>query len=212
VEAEGKRLLVDCGLFEGSKELKQRNWKNLPIDPATIDWVLLNPRAHRSHRVPPAFGPRRFEGPNLCQRGHARTLPASASDSAHLQEEDAQYAAKKGYSKPQSALTALHRDPGAGTHLIVFERFRALITFAISPQFSVRSHDAGHILGSTWLELTITEKGKQTLVVFSGDWGRYNQPILKDPEAPTRADFLLCESTYGTATIRRGRWRTSWQT
>ncbi len=61
----------------------------------------------------------------------------------------------------------------------------------------MRPHDAGHILGSTWLELTITENGKQTLVVFSGDFGRYDQVILKDPEPPTRADFLLCESTYG---------------
>ena len=58
-------------------------------------------------------------------------------------------------------------------------------------------HDAGHILGSSWLELTITENGKQILVVFSGDIGRYNQPILKDPEPPSRADYLLCESTYG---------------
>ena len=69
--------------------------------------------------------------------------------------------------------------------------------FTISPQFTVRGHDAGHILGSSWLELTITENGKQMLVVFSGDLGRYSQPILNDPESPTRADFLLCESTYG---------------
>ena len=61
----------------------------------------------------------------------------------------------------------------------------------------MRGHDAGHILGSSWLELTITENGKQMLVVFSGDLGRYDQPILNDPESPTRADFLLCESTYG---------------
>ena len=61
----------------------------------------------------------------------------------------------------------------------------------------MRGHDAGHILGSSWIELTITENNKQMLVVFSGDIGRYGEPILKDPEPPTRADFLLCESTYG---------------
>jgi metallo-beta-lactamase family protein len=69
--------------------------------------------------------------------------------------------------------------------------------FKISPQFSVRPHDAGHILGATWLELTVTENGQPKVIVFSGDIGRYDQPILKDPESPARADFLLCESTYG---------------
>ena len=69
--------------------------------------------------------------------------------------------------------------------------------FTISPQFTVRPHDAGHILGSSSLELTITENGKKTVVLFSGDIGRYDQPILKDPEAPPRCDVLLCESTYG---------------
>ena len=78
-----------------------------------------------------------------------------------------------------------------------FQEIPRADTFEISPQFSVKTHDAGHILGSTWLELTVTENGKKTLVVFSGDLGRYNEPILKDPEAPTHADFLLCESTYG---------------
>ena len=89
-------------------------------------------------------------------------------------------------------------------------RFRAPIVSQISPQFSVRPHDAGHILGSSWLELTITENGKRTLVVFSGDIGRYDQPILKDPESPSRADILLCESTYGDRDhpARFGRRRT----
>ena len=69
--------------------------------------------------------------------------------------------------------------------------------FTISPQFTVRPHDAGHILGSSSLELTITENGKKIVVLFSGDVGRYGQPILKDPETPPRCDVLLCESTYG---------------
>jgi metallo-beta-lactamase family protein len=82
----------------------------------------------------------------------------------------------------------------------VLERFQEIPRserFAISPQFSVRPHDAGHILGSSSLELTITENSKSFVVLFSGDLGRYDQPILKDPEPPPRADFLLCESTYG---------------
>jgi metallo-beta-lactamase family protein len=83
------------------------------------------------------------------------------------------------------------------TALDQFRVISRIDPFKISPEFSAAPHDAGHILGSSWLELTITENGKQTLVVFSGDVGRYDQPILKDPESPARADYLLCESTYG---------------
>jgi metallo-beta-lactamase family protein len=117
-------------------------------------------------------------------------------DSAHLQEEDAQYAAKHQYSshKPPLPLYTVAESQAA---LAKLTDISASDSFTLGPQFSVRPHSAGHILGATWLELTITENGKQILVVFSGDLGRYNQPILKDPEPPTRADYLLCESTYG---------------
>ncbi len=196
VEADGKKLLVDCGLFEGRRDLKQRNWEPLPVNPATIDWVLLT-HAHIDHT---GYLPRLlrdgFRGPIYSNAATRELCALLLPDSAHLQEEDAAYAARKGFSrhKPplpfytvaesQAALARFHDIPRAGS-------------FTISPQFSVRPHDAGHILGSSWLELTITENGRQTLVVFSGDLGRYDQPILKNPESPARADFLLCESTYG---------------
>lgn len=196
IEAGGKRLLVDCGLFEGSKELKQRNWEPLPIDPATIDWVLLT-HAHIDHT---GYLPRLvrdgFRGP-IYANGATRELCALLlPDSAHLQEEDARYAARKGYT-PHKPPLALYTVEESQTALGQFREIPRADNFTISPQFSVRPHDAGHILGSSWLELTITENGKQTLVVFSGDLGRYDQPILKNPEPPTRGDFLLCESTYG---------------
>jgi metallo-beta-lactamase family protein len=117
-------------------------------------------------------------------------------DSAHLQEEDAQFAARKGYSSHKQPLP-LYTVAQAQQALARFQEIPREGDFTISPEFSVRTHDAGHILGSTWMELTITENGKKTLVVFSGDIGRYDQAILNDPEPPTRADFLLCESTYG---------------
>jgi metallo-beta-lactamase family protein len=196
IEADGKRLLVDCGLFEGSKDLKQRNWERLPIDPATIDWVLLT-HAHIDHT---GYLPRLvrdgFRGPIFANPATHELCGYLLPDSAHLQEEEAQYIARKGYSrhKPPLPLYTVDESRAALAQLRDVPRADA---FTISPQFSVRPHDAGHILGSTWLELTITEGGKQTLVVFSGDLGRYDQPILKNPETPTRADFLLCESTYG---------------
>jgi metallo-beta-lactamase family protein len=196
VEAGGKRLLVDCGLFEGPKELEQRNWQSLAVDPGTIDWLLLT-HAHIDHTgYIPRIVRNGFRGPIYANAATIELCNLLLPDSAHLQEEDAQYIAKKGYSQHKPPLP-LYTVADSQTALKQFKEIPRADPFTISPQFSARPHDAGHILGSTWLELTITENGKQTLVVFSGDLGRYNQPILKDPEAPTRADYLLCESTYG---------------
>jgi metallo-beta-lactamase family protein len=196
VEAEGKRLLVDCGLFEGSRDLKQRNWDRLTVDPTTIDWVLLT-HAHIDHTgYLPRLVRNGFVGPIYANAATHELCTLLLADSAHLQEEDARYAAKKGYSKHKPPLP-LYTVAEAQAALEQFRDVSSNDAFAISPQFAVRPHDAGHILGATWLELTVSEGGKQTLVVFSGDIGRYDQPILKDPEPPTRADFLLCESTYG---------------
>src|SRR5579862_4853447 len=196
IEAEGKRLLVDCGLFEGSKELKQRNWERLAIDPATIDWLLLT-HAHIDHTgYIPRLVRNGFRGPIFSNAATRELCTLLLPDSAHLQEEDARYAAKKGYSRHKPPLP-LYTVAESQTALAQFREIPSNDPFKISPQFSVRPHDAGHILGATWLELTITENGKQMLVVFSGDVGRYDQPILNDPETPARADFLLCESTYG---------------
>ncbi len=196
VEAEGRRLLVDCGLFEGSRELKQRNWDRLAVDPATIDWVLLT-HAHIDHTgYLPRLTHAGYRGPIYANAATRELCNLLLPDSAHLQEEDARYAARKGYSRHKPPLP-LYTVAEAQQALTQFHDIPRADTFRISPQFSVRPHDAGHILGSTWLELTITEAGKKMLVVFSGDVGRYDQPILNDPESPTRADFLLCESTYG---------------
>jgi metallo-beta-lactamase family protein len=196
VEAGGKRLLVDCGLFQGAKELKERNWEPLPVDPATIDWVLLT-HAHIDHTCYlPRLVHSGYRGPIYANAATRELCSLLLPDSAHLQEEDAQFIAKKGYSQHKPPLP-LYTVAESQTALAQFHEIPANDAFTISPQFSVRPRDAGHILGATWLELTITENGKQTLVVFSGDLGRYDQPLLRDPEPPSRADFLLCESTYG---------------
>jgi metallo-beta-lactamase family protein len=196
IEAGGKRLLVDCGLFQGSHDLTDRNWQNLPIDPASIDWVVLT-HAHIDHTgYIPRLVKAGYRGPFYCNPATHELCTILLLDSAHLQEEEAQFAQKKGYSQHKPALP-LYTVAEAQTALNQFREIPRADSFAISPEFSVRPHDAGHILGSTWLELTITENGKQTLVVFSGDIGRYDQVILKDPEPPSRADYLLCESTYG---------------
>jgi metallo-beta-lactamase family protein len=196
VEAEGKRLLVDCGLFQGLKELRLRNWNPLPEKPATFDWCLLT-HAHLDHT---GYLPRLvrdgFHGPIYADAATIELCTILLADSAHLQEEDADKAERGGYSKHAKPLPLYTREDVAPVLKAMREIPRSA-PFTISPQFSVKAHDAGHIVGSSSLELTITENGKKTVVLLSGDVGRYNQSILKDPEAPPACDVLLCESTYG---------------
>ncbi len=144
--------------------------------------------------------------PRLVRDGYRGPIYADAAtielcnillpDSAHLQEEDAERAGRRGYSKHHPPLP-LYSQEDVVPVLNAMREIPRAAPFTISPQFTVRPHDAGHILGSSSLELTITENGKKTVVLFSGDVGRYDQPILKNPEAPPRCDVLLCESTYG---------------
>ena len=196
VEAEGKRLLVDCGLFQGLKELRLRNWNPLPEKPVSFDWCVLT-HAHLDHTgYLPRLVKDGFHGPIYADAATIELCNLLLPDSAHLQEEDAERAGRHGYSKHDEPLPLYSPDDVAPVLKAMREIPRA-DPFTISPQFTVRPHDAGHILGSASLELTITENGKQMVVLFSGDVGRYSQPILKDPEAPPHCDVLLCESTYG---------------
>jgi len=191
-------LLVDCGLFQGLEDLKERNWHPLPVDPKTIDYLVLT-HAHLDHT-----------GwlPVLVRDGYKKTIFANPAtielvgillkDSGHLQEEETQDAQKHKWSKhahPRALYTSEDIDPA----LRLLKPMPRSGGFDISPEFHLESYDAGHILGSASLELTITENGKKSVVVFSGDVGRYDQPILNDPKTPTtnQVDMLLCESTYG---------------
>jgi metallo-beta-lactamase family protein len=198
VEAAGKRLLIDCGLFQGLPDLTQRNWNPLPVDPKSIDYLVLT-HAHLDHT-----------GwlPVLVRDGYRKTIFANPAtidltglllkDSGHLQEEETQNAIRNNWSKhanPRPLYTSADVDP-------VLQLLKSMPRnggFDVSPEFHFESYDAGHILGSSSLELTITENGKKTAAVFSGDVGRYDQPILNDPKTPTakQIDVLLCESTYG---------------
>jgi metallo-beta-lactamase family protein len=196
VEAEGKRLLVDCGLFQGLKQLRLRNWDTLPVKPSSFDWCVLT-HAHLDHT---GYLPRLvrdgFHGPIYADAATIELCNILLPDSAHLQEEDAEKAGRGGYSKHKQPLP-LYSQEDVEPVLKALKEIPRAAAFTISPQFTVRPHDAGHILGSSSLELTITENGKKTVVLFSGDVGRYSQPILKDPEPPPTCDVLLCESTYG---------------
>ena len=196
VEANGKRLLVDCGLFQGGKELRERNWVHSPQDPAAVDWVLLT-HAHLDHT---GYLPRLvhdgFHGPIFANAATKELCALLLPDSGHLMEEDAADAARKGRASHKPPLPLYTEDEALAT-LNRFSEIPRLGEYRISPEFLVRSHNAGHIVGASSLELEITEGGQKMTVLFSGDIGRYSQPILYDPEKPPRADVVLCESTYG---------------
>src|SRR6266403_5033923 len=197
VEAANKRLLVDCGVFQGTPELSDRNYKPLPTDPKSFDYLVL-PHAHLDHTgLLPRLVKDGYGGPIFANPATIDLTTLLLKDSAHLQEDDAERARAKGYSRhanPQPQYTSEDVDPV----LRALKPMPRSGGFDISPEFHIDSYDAGHILGSSSLVLTITDNGKKTVVVFSGDIGRYDQPILNDPTTPAAsADVLLCESTYG---------------
>jgi metallo-beta-lactamase family protein len=197
VEAAGKRLLLDCGIFQGSPELGDRNFEPLSIDPKTIDYVVLT-HAHLDHTGwLPCLVNAGFKGPIFANPATIDLTTILLKDSAHIQEEDTLHAQKHGYSRhadPRPLYVSEDVDPV----LKLLKSVPRTGPFTVSPEFQFVAYDAGHILGSTSLVLTITEPSKKTVVIFSGDIGRYDQVILQDPTTPpTTADVLLCESTYG---------------
>ncbi|HSB09408.1 MAG TPA: MBL fold metallo-hydrolase [Blastocatellia bacterium] len=197
LEVHGNRVLIDCGLFQGLKELRVRNWESLPISPASITWVLLT-HAHIDHSgYLPRLARDGFRGPIYTTSATADLLKVLLPDSARLQEEDAEYAIRKGYSKHRPALP-LYTESDAAAALKHVQTVSYEETVRLNKFISARFVPAGHILGSSFIEVEVTEPDRPPLkVVFSGDLGRYNEPILNDPASAAEADYLLVESTYG---------------
>jgi metallo-beta-lactamase family protein len=193
----GSKYLVDCGLFQGTTELKDRNRKPLPVDPKTIDYAVLT-HAHLDHTGwLPVLVKDGYHGPIFANPATIELTEILLKDSAHLQEEETERAKIKQYSS-HAEPTSLYGPDDVDPVLKLLKTMPRSGGFDISPEFHVASFDAGHILGSSSLELTIAEGGKKIVVVFSGDIGRYSQVILKDPTTPSsNADVLICESTYG---------------
>ena len=197
IEAGGTRVLLDCGLFQGLKELRLRNWQPLPIDAKSIDHVVLT-HAHIDHT---GYLPRLV---NQGFRGKVWATPATRDlcdfmlkDSAHLQEEEAEYANRKGYSKHKPALP-LYAVKDAEQAMSLFHTVEPGGKQALSETIDVLFHRAGHILGSSIVEFGVKNGGARKRIVFSGDLGRYDSLLMMDPEAMTAGtDWLVMESTYG---------------
>lgn len=196
LEAGGERLMIDCGLFQGPKELRLRNWNPLPVKPASIQWLVLT-HAHLDHvGYIPRFVKDGFAGPILATGATVELARLTLPDSGHLQEEEAEYANFKKFSKHAPALP-LYTEEDAVKSL---EKLRAVDKskpLVLSPHFSLRFFRAGHILGARSIEVTVRENGSSRTVLFSGDLGRFHQLIIREPAAVEGADYLLVESTYG---------------
>lgn len=192
------RLLVDCGLFQGDEELEQRNWRPFPFRPQEIDVVVLT-HAHLDHTgLLPRLVAQGFGGPVYCTRPTRPLADLVLQDAGELQEEEARFAKKKGYSRhadPRPLFTACD-----ATHALrQLEPLPFAEECAIAPGITLRFVRAGHLLGAASVEIAAKSSlGGRQLWLFSGDVGRYDAPILRDPEPPASApDALLLESTYG---------------
>jgi metallo-beta-lactamase family protein len=196
VEAAGKRLLVDCGIFQGLRELTERNYQPLSIDPKTFHYLILT-HAHLDHTGwLPVLVKAGYRGPIFANPATIDLTALLLRDSAHLQEEDARHPQKEMSGRPERE--PMYTSEDVDPVLRLMKPMPRLGGFEIDSVFRVVSYDAGHILGSSSLELTINENGTKKVVVFSGDIGRYDQAILNDPHTPpSGADVLICESTYG---------------
>jgi metallo-beta-lactamase family protein len=196
IESERGRVLIDCGLFQGLKELRLRNWEEPPFNAASVNAVIIT-HAHIDHTgYLPRFVRHGFRGPVYCSRGTAELMKILLPDAARLQEEEADYRNRHKITKhvpalplyteedAREALKLLQIVPNTGEQVRLVKGFTA--------EFRV----AGHILGSSQV-LVRVEGAEPRSVLFSGDLGKYDQPIIQDPASPPACDYLVVESTYG---------------
>lgn len=192
IELDNEKILIDCGLFQGLKELRLRNWAPLPLNPATLDAVVIT-HAHIDHSgYLPLLVKNGFTGPIYATKATSELCAILLPDSGHLQEEDAFRANKYGYSKHHPALPLYTENDG----LAALKQFHSVeydTEYPFSKNCQVSWHRAGHILGSSVVQ--IRQNGLK--VLFSGDLGRSFDPLMKPAAMMTNVDYLILESTYG---------------
>ena len=195
LRVNGSKYLIDCGLFQGSRKLRELNWSDFPIPPEEIDGVFLT-HAHIDHiGLLPRLVQQGLRAPLYATEATCALIRLSLPDSAHLQEQDAEWANKKGYSRHKPALPLYSaKDAQGAIELLAPVSFSERLSL---PQLDVTWRPAGHLLGSAILEIDArTQKGSSRMV-FSGDLGRYDSAFMKPPTAIQEANILLVESTYG---------------
>lgn len=199
LEAGGLRLLIDCGLFQ-ERHFAPRNWDPFPEPVNTIDFLLLT-HAHLDHcgRIPKIYK-EGFNAPVICTRATADLARLVLLDTAHIQEEDAGFKMRRHERegrRDRQAVAPLYTPSDAEAALRLFRQVKYHEPVRLNDRVSAIYHDAGHVLGSAFLEINVDEDGQRRRLVFSGDIGQRDKPLIRDPEKLADADFVVMESTYG---------------
>ena len=198
VEAAGKKFLIDCGMWQGKAELEEENYQEFEFNPAEIDFMLLT-HAHIDHsgRIPKLYK----EGYRNKIYAHKATCDLCAlmlPDSGHIQEQESEWKNRKRMRKGEEAREPLYTAEDALRCLEIFEPVKYDEIIDITPEIHVRFNDAGHMLGSSIIELWVEEDGKRIKTVFTGDLGNNDIPLLNEPTMIEDTDYLVMESTYGS--------------
>ncbi|MBP2654391.1 MAG: Beta-Casp domain containing protein [Firmicutes bacterium] len=197
LETDGYKLLVDCGMFQGPKATEALNRRPFAYDPATLDCVLLT-HAHIDHSgLLPKLCKAGFKGKIYATDATAALCRIMLADSAHIQEFEAEIANRKGRRSGGKVVEPVYTVEDAENCIKQFKAVAYGAEIRIAQDIVVKFDDAGHILGSSMIEILVTEKDKKTKLVFSGDLGQPDQPIIKDPSYIEEADYIVLESTYG---------------
>lgn len=196
LEVDDFKILIDCGLFQGLKKLRLRNWDDFPLDVKEIDAIVLT-HAHLDHSgYVPRIVKQGYKNNVFCTESTADLLEIMWMDSAKLQEEEAEFAKEKGYSKHKNPLALYdQKDAEAALQTIVPKPFDK--TFELNEQISIIFHPAGHILGAASVEIILKGERQEKKIIFSGDLGRNSDPVLFPPTYFKNSDVVFLESTYG---------------
>jgi len=199
VEADGHRFLIDCGMHQ-DRELRERDWDPFPVEPSSIDAVLIT-HAHLDHcGYVPRLVKKGFAGPVYCTPATAEIMKISLLDSAHLQESDAENKRRRhereGRRGPHPE-EPLYTVEDAEKSFPQLHPIRCKEPLELSAGVSATYHDAGHILGSAMIALDVHPNGDKRRIIFTGDIGRWDRPIVRNPSTFEQADYVVMESTYG---------------
>jgi len=197
IQSNDTHLLVDCGFFQGSKEDEKRNEEPFPFNPADIQYLLLT-HAHLDHSgLIPRLVKKGFRGKILTTKATVELCNMMLLDSAHIQERDAEWENKKRMRAGRPLIQPLYTTDETTNSLAYFQGTAYNETVSLANNLKVRFQDAGHILGSAILELWIKEGAEEKKLVFSGDLGQKDLPIVKNPTSIEEGDYVFVESTYG---------------
>ena len=198
VEAAGKKFLVDCGMWQGKAEQEMENEQAFEFDPKEIDFMLLT-HAHIDHsgRIPKLYN-EGFRNKVYAHKATCDLCELMLPDSGHIQEQENEWKNKKRVRKGEPELPPLYTAEDAIKCLEIFERVQYDEIIEIDENIHVRFNDAGHMLGSSIIELWVNENGKELKTVFTGDLGNNDIPLLDSPTMIEDTDYLVMESTYGS--------------